>query len=309
LGIFKYFWSEEGTDSQKIPDEAAMYYNAGEDKFTGEKKGDPLFYLVLKFKGGKLDGLQPYGRSALNRKKKQFEWINNFYSPAIINGHFLELQPGKKLQSGELGYKFDKSELEDQMGIYKNDLVKFAYTFFWEDLGEKFDFIRNNYNVFEENKYYDLETMVNIFLSDVMATKNQYYFENPIGRYLQKVNLNETPPFSTLSSVSINATFEPLENNVIARAYGIDNDNQIILKVDPEKWMSVNTATRWYILYHELGHDFFNLRHGQGGRMMFNYPTEMYDWVDFFEDRDFMFEYFFTKLDPEYKPPMKTLLR
>ncbi len=121
-------------------------------------------------------------------------------------------------------------------------------------------------------------------------------------------NSNSAPSWwRNTENLNIDVAFEPLEKNVIAIAKGKNNDSKIILRVNPDKWLQANPATRWYILYHELGHDFFNLRHGQGGRMMFNYPTEMYDWVDFFEDRDFMFEYFFTKLDPEYEPPRKII--
>ena len=306
-GQFRYFWSREGTDSKKIPRQGRINRYAERSSIGGIEKGNTLESHVYRFKGGKLDGLQSFGNNRLNRTKNSeglydgfdAEWVDNYYSPAIINGNIVGLQ------SGEKGFQ-DKSEMNKSIKSYKTKFQQFASTCFDENPIEFYDLI-GNLKVFEENQYYELETMVNLFLSDVMATKTQYYLENPIGAYKQKVNLNEISPFSRLSSVSINATFEPLEKNEIARAYGIDNDNQIILKVDPDKWMLVNSATRWYILYHELGHDFFNLRHGQGGRMMFNYPTEMYDWVDFFEDRDFMFEYFFTKLDPEYEPPRKII--
>ncbi len=88
---------------------------------------------------------------------------------------------------------------------------------------------------------------------------------------------------------NIKATFEELEGNTIAIAMGKDNDNEIIIKVDPENWQNSSEIKRWYILYHELGHDVLNLSHGEGGKMMFNFVEKDYSWDDFFIDRNEMF--------------------
>ena len=113
---------------------------------------------------------------------------------------------------------------------------------------------------------YDIESMIDVFLKDCEISR-------------LKINKIE----------KIKGTFEPLKDNTIALSYGINNSN-IILKVDPEKWVKSSTVKKWYILYHELGHDVLNLEHGQGGRMMFNFPTSEYSWIDFFKDRNNMFE-------------------
>ena len=42
-------------------------------------------------------------------------------------------------------------------------------------------------------------------------------------------------------------------------------------------------------LYHELGHDVFNLNHGNGGKMMHNYAKKDFSWDDFMSDRLKMF--------------------
>ena len=55
-------------------------------------------------------------------------------------------------------------------------------------------------------------------------------------------------------------------------------------------WLKSSLPTKFYILYHELGHDVLNLMHGQGGKMMFNFTEEEYSWKDFFIDRDNMFK-------------------
>ena len=118
-----------------------------------------------------------------------------------------------------------------------------------------------------EISMYDLTAMVNVFLNDCSE------FNIP------------TPNINTLK-----ATFEPLEGNTVALAFGMNNDDAIVIKVDPDKWQKASDAKKWYILYHELGHDVLNLKHGEGGKMMFNYAEREYTWEEFFEDKEYMFD-------------------
>lgn len=115
---------------------------------------------------------------------------------------------------------------------------------------------------------YDLEAMVKFFIDDC-----------------EKNNI-KIPEIKKITS-----TFEVLEGATIALAYGYNNDDEIIIKVDPAKWANCPVEKRWYVLYHELGHDVFNLDHGQGGKMMFNFADRDYTWDDFFEDKNYMFNF------------------
>jgi len=115
---------------------------------------------------------------------------------------------------------------------------------------------------------YDLEAMVKFFLED--CKKNNI-----------KVSEIKT----------LDATFEPLEGNTIALSYAFGDDSLIKIKVDPEKWAKSSTEKRWYVLYHELGHDILNLEHGQGGKMMFNFADKEYTWDVFFLDKNYMINY------------------
>ena len=113
---------------------------------------------------------------------------------------------------------------------------------------------------------YDLKDMIKFFLADC---KN-YQIE--------------------IAANSIKAIFEPLEENTIALSYGINDDKNIVIKVDPENWAKASTQKRWYILYHELGHDVLNFNHGEGGKMMFNFSEKDYTWDEFIEDKRYMFK-------------------
>jgi len=113
---------------------------------------------------------------------------------------------------------------------------------------------------------YDLDLMVDVFLTDCK--------DNGI--------------LVTKSKVVV--SFESLPGALLGLSYGINNDSKIELKIDPEKWENASIAKKWYLLYHELGHDVLNLNHGSGGKMMFNFADRGYSWTEFWADREYMFE-------------------
>jgi hypothetical protein len=49
------------------------------------------------------------------------------------------------------------------------------------------------------------------------------------------------------------------------------------------------------VLYHELGHDILNLKHGFGGRMMDPVSDLGYSWDEFWTARQDMFFYYLTR--------------
>ena len=75
----------------------------------------------------------------------------------------------------------------------------------------------------------------------------------------------------------------------------MDQNNNINIKVDPVSWEESSIEKKWYIIYHELGHDILNLEHGQGGKMMYNFVNRDYTWSEFIRDKKFMFNYFKSK--------------
>ena len=148
------------------------------------------------------------------------------------------------------------------------------------EMKEVLCFIRVDYNDEDYEKFdmreintYDLRAMTNFFLLDCKAG---YGINN-------------------IKHQNIKATFETLEENVLALSYGKDDDSSIIIKVDPENWANANIITRWYVLYHELGHDVLNFSHGEGGKMMFNFANKEYKWENFCEDKEYMMQAYRSK--------------
>ena len=151
-----------------------------------------------------------------------------------------------------------------------------------DDWMYNYNFIIYDYKGIEGNKLdlrdvnnYDLKSMINFFIEDYNRFSNKVF-----SKKLSPVIFKEE---------QINATFESLEGNEIALSYGMNDDSKIIIKIDPEKWANASEEKRWYIIYHELGHDILNLEHGEGGKMMFNFADKDYSWDDFIEDKKYMF--------------------
>jgi hypothetical protein len=128
---------------------------------------------------------------------------------------------------------------------------------------------------YREVDIYNLENFVTIFLNDL--------YDN------NQVNYKSREQFHSDENIKI--VFEQLEGNRIALAYGKDIDGEIYIKVDPTNWKNSSIEKKWYIIYHELGHDVLNLSHGQAGKMMFNFADREYNWLEFYQDKKEMFNY------------------
>ena len=119
----------------------------------------------------------------------------------------------------------------------------------------------------DELELFDLPEMVNVFIRDCKVN----------GITLRK---------NKISATSVTS----LSDGVIALAKGMNNDSEIIIEFDAAEWKKASPSKKWYILYHELGHDVLNLKHGNGGKMMFNYSESDYSWNQFKEGKNYMFK-------------------
>ncbi len=170
----------------------------------------------------------------------------------------------------DFGFKFSNSVKTDNFNITRNCLLELdkdkIYNFISErriSINEK-KYLVGDYNLNNVNQY-DLNLMVNIFLIDC---KNHNIL---------------------VKKGKIVTSFETLDGKTLGLSYGINNDNKIELKIDPLKWENSSIPKRWYLIYHELGHDVLNLKHGNGGKMMFNFADKGYSWKEFWEDKNYMF--------------------
>lgn len=209
------------------------------------------------YKDGKRDGMDNgYYKTGKLESKANYKdgKKNGFYERYYKNG---QLKRKENLKDGKLNgssKKYDSNGKLVENLIYKDGKIV-----------TNLRLIIGGTNI-EDVNVYDLEAMIRLFLKDC-----------------------EQNNIKLSSDYKITSTFETLDKGVLAKAYGIFNDEEIIIKVNPQDWSQASNPKRWYILYHELGHDVLNLQHGQGGKMMFNYSEKDYYWGDFIKDKDYMF--------------------
>jgi hypothetical protein len=117
-----------------------------------------------------------------------------------------------------------------------------------------------------------------------LKSVNQYDLSLMVKVFLEDCNIHGL----RFPEDEVIVSFKGLDGSNIGLSYGMNDESRIELAIDPEKWSEASAPKRWYIVYHELGHDVLNLEHGVGGKMMFNFADRGYSWDEFWEDKEYM---------------------
>jgi hypothetical protein len=144
------------------------------------------------------------------------------------------------------------------------------------------DNISYNFNLGKSIKLKEKEYYVGTYN---LNTVNKYDLNLMIDVFLLDCKLHNIP----VKKSKVYASFVKLNPSTLGLSYGINDDTKITLKIDPENWEKASIVKRWYLIYHELGHDVLNLKHGNGGKMMFTFADKSYSWDDFINDKNYMF--------------------
>lgn len=139
--------------------------------------------------------------------------------------------------------------------------------------------------------FFDIDDLINVFVSDFEFFKNCYLlgrkipkeYEIKLESFFNNLNYNTIREFD----------FDLNQDGVLGISKSIYDDNKITLSINPKLWSVSSTPKRLYVLYHELGHDVLNFKHGQGGKMMFTLSQSDYTIREFYNDRGYMFFKFF----------------
>tara|TARA_X000000950_G_C13840218_1_gene629893 strand:+ start:402 stop:1559 length:1158 start_codon:yes stop_codon:yes gene_type:complete len=234
-------------------DHISLKYNIVSNKKVFEK---PLYELYNENKYSYVDEIK------YNYKKNDFTFDGTF--SYATRSELVPVNDGSYNRHIYLGFQHNDTHWEDLVRL--TDFSKSVSSNKKDTLKNLRDNIGDT-NI-EDINTYDLQEMVQFFLDDC-----------------KRSNI-KVPKIETLS-----ATFEPLDEGVIALAYGMNDDDKIIIRVDPSAWQNSGLIKKWYVLYHELGHDVLNLDHGEGGKMMFNFADRDYNWDEFYIDKEYMFNY------------------
>ena len=151
------------------------------------------------------------------------------------------------------------------------------------------------------NKYMEIEapTMKNknkYKVANGLANVNPFNLDKYIDKFILDAKTNHNIDLSYVNKRDKLILFKELEGETIAAAYKMNDDDNVLVLVDPENWYDANQSKRWYIIYHELGHDILNLEHGECGPMMKETANGNYSWDRLEKDKNTMFETYKTKL-------------
>lgn len=150
------------------------------------------------------------------------------------------------------------------------------------------------------NKYMEIKapTMKNKSLYRVangLANVNPFNLDKYIDKFILDAKTNHNIDLSYVNKKDRLILFKELEGDKIASAYNMNDDDSVLVLVDPENWYEANQPKRWYIIYHELGHDILNLDHGECGPMMNERASGNYSWNRLEKDKNTMFEMYKSK--------------
>ena len=139
--------------------------------------------------------------------------------------------------------------------------------------------------------FFDIDDLINVFISDFEFFKKCYLLSRKIPKEYESKLENF---FNNLKNNTIrDFDFDLNQDGVLGISKSIFDDSKITLTINPKLWSVSSTPKRLYVLYHELGHDVLNFKHGQGGKMMFTLSQSDYTLKEFYNDRGYMFFKFF----------------
>lgn len=122
-----------------------------------------------------------------------------------------------------------------------------------------------------------------------LSNMNPFDYEGYIYKFIEDAKKNHGLNFDYTKN-SIITVSKRLEDNIIAVSLASNDDSSVLIAIDPDSWQKASQRKRWYIMYHELGHDILNLEHGECGPMMNPYAKNDYSWNEFEKDKATMFE-------------------
>lgn len=272
LTVFRTFQKDSGivlsinvmeSIEKKIPSPHKVYDELGESLYKNEiKKQIENTGINLK-------------KSSF--KKSSFKGFDSIDELSITS----EIIEDFELETIHKGKIFWKQNIQITIGFNLPKLYYDLKPSYYDNLFYEFNILQD-YNGIE---FID-ERLFSINSKDIRDV-NTYDLKSMVKFFLEDCKLNG---ISIPDNINISSTFEVLDSKTLGVSLG-RNIPDIIIKIDPESWSKSSIIKRWYLIYHELGHDFLNLKHGEGGKMMFTFSDREYTWDEFFEDKKYMFNY------------------
>jgi hypothetical protein len=104
--------------------------------------------------------------------------------------------------------------------------------------------------------------------------------------------------FDVKTNPYADVTFTSLDGDAIAIALGMNDDCVGNIAIDIDKWNNATNLEKYFIMFHELGHDIFNLSHSDGIRLM---ATNQFNIKNELELGEMIFEMFYYVAKMDFK--------
>jgi|TARA_B110000114_G_scaffold28788_1_gene29244 hypothetical protein len=224
------------------------------------------------------------------------ELLRKFASNSLMKSMISEnmpvhIQEDKVMKESVLNEFYKLCEKD---GLYNmtGDVSSGLYDVSKSNYGSDFKILRSCKVELDNNKIYEFTLSKFVALNEGVYVMGQYNLKDidtyDLAKMIEIFLIDCKLKGLDFPKNTIDAKFESLEENIIGLSYAKNNDQLIKIKVDPKAWGESSNPKRWYLLYHELGHDVLNLEHGNGGKMMFNFIDRGYSWSEFWEDKNYM---------------------
>mgnify|MGYP006075089625 CR=1 FL=1 len=293
------YYSYDGNPFNDNEETLSLYFKRGKTMMGYNIRGNKINIICTKSDISPLKIDVSYANGPKNSKFTVIEFIfDNDKST-----YFKLTQSRTKIKSldDELFLKFKK---------HKNVIVRMTWL---DDNGRAVTEIGSNRPKIEEN-FFNLRGMTAGFnkfsgvkapsiknknsyaVANGLANVNPFNLEKYIDKFILDAKINHNIDLSYVNKRDRLIIFRELKEKTIAIAYKMNNDNEVFVKVDPENWYAANQSKRWYIIYHELGHDILNLEHGECGAMMNATTSGSYTWDRLEKDKNTMFESYKLKV-------------
>jgi hypothetical protein len=141
---------------------------------------------------------------------------------------------------------------------------------------------------------YDIHNLIDVFIKEMKYFSNKYLSENFESSYQNSSKVDSF--IKMVENSDINVDFDLKVSGVLGISKSMNDDSKISISINPILWKNSSDSKRLYIIYHELGHDILNFKHGEGGKMMFPISENEYNYNEFYNDREYMFNRFFKNL-------------
>lgn len=219
----------------------------------------------------------------------------------IIKESGLEMVPN--IMNNSIKYDIDlKSKFKEQSTL----LIREQNDHLLKSSDEKNRFIMENY-FYKDRKLFIREYKFLKYKSQYEFYESEYQYKTKESYFINNINIEE---FNTekitemvnifLSDCDLNGIKIPkskiqiemveMDKSILGLSMAKDNNSLIKVKINKRNWTSTSSAKKWYVLYHELGHDVLNFNHFEGGPMMNPISERGYSWSEFWQDRQLMFE-------------------